>query len=227
MPRSGTSLVHQIIDSHPDVFGAGELNSLNKIVAPILNKIKDSHNDVLSSEDLSSIRHKYLKSIENFNVNEKVIIDKMPLNFRYVGFILNAIPEAKIIHMNRDAMATCWSIYKSFFNGNAYSYNQDDLGNYYGLYKDLMIYWNNLFPNKILDVNYEKLTISQEDETRKILNYCDLDWNDNCLNFHTNQTAMKTTSALQVRQKMYQGSSEAWKKYEAYLHPLINRLNSF
>jgi hypothetical protein len=149
----------------------------------------------------------------------------MPLNFRHIGFILSAFPEAKVIHMNRDPMATCWSIYKYYFNGNSYSYNQDDLAGYYGLYKDLMGFWHQLFPNKIYDACYEDLTTDQEAETRKLLKYCDLDWDESCLNFHANKRAVKTTSALQVKQKIYQGSSEVWKKYEEYLQPLIKGLN--
>jgi hypothetical protein len=154
-------------------------------------------------------------------------VDKMPLNFRYIGFILAAFPEAKIVHMNRDPMATCWSIYKYYFNGNSYSFNQDDLAQYFQMYKDLMVFWDQLFPNKIYDICYEDLTADQEMETRKLLEYCELEWDESCLNFHTNKKAVKTTSAMQVRQKIYQGSSEVWKKYEAYLQPLIKGLNYY
>ena len=226
MPRSGTSLVHQIIDSHHMVHGAGELNKLNKFVVQILRKY-DEKNKSISEMELLSVRENYLDALSGLNVPEKIIIDKMPLNFRYIGFILTAFPEAKILHMNRDPMATCWSIYKYYFNGNSYSYNQEDLAGYYGLYKDLMGFWSKLFPNKIYDVCYEDLTIAQEVETRKFLEYCELEWDENCLNFYKNKTAMKTTSALQVRQKIYQGSSEVWKKYEAYLQPLIKGLNYY
>ena len=151
----------------------------------------------------------------------------MPLNFRYIGFILSSFPEAKIIHMNRNPIATCWSIYKYEFRGNAYSFNQEDIVSYFALYKELMSFWNKLFPNKIYDVCYEDLTSDQEEETRKLLKYCELDWDESCLNFHTNKTAVKTTSSMQVRRKMYQGSSEAWKKYEAYLQPLIKGLSHY
>ena len=149
----------------------------------------------------------------------------MPINFRFVGFIIAAFPDAKIIHMKRDPMATCWSIYKYYFPGNEYSYNQEDTAAYYGLYQDLMSFWSGVYPNKMYDFLYEDLTSNQEEETRNILKYCDLDWDDNCLNFHNNNTAVKTTSAMQVKQKMYQGSSEAWKKHESYLQPLIKGLN--
>ena len=99
------------------------------------------------------------------------------------------------------------------------------MAKYFSLYEDLMKFWNKLFPNKIFDVTYEELTINQENETRDILDYCELEWDPNCLKFYENKKAVKTTSSLQVRKKMYQGSSEAWKKYEEYLQPLINSLN--
>ena len=226
MPRSGTSLVHQIIDSHNEVNGVGELNTLNKIIFPFLKDDEKVKNRI-SKNDLLSIRQQYLDALSRLNVEKNIIVDKMPLNFRYIGFILSSFPEAKIIHMNRNPMATCWSIYKYDFRGNAYSFNQEDIVNYYELYKDLMGFWNKLFPNKIYDVCYEDLTTNQELETRKLLKYCELDWDESCLNFHTNKTVVKTTSSMQVRQKMYQGSSEAWKKYEAYLQPLIKGLSHY
>jgi len=225
MPRSGTSLVHQIVDSHHEVYGAGELT----ILSPIINQFfRDYKKEVgISNEALAAIREKYLLFLAKLNIAEKIIVDKMPLNFRHVGFILTAFPEAKIIHMNRDPMATCWSIYKYYFNGNYYSYNQTDLAQYFLLYKDLMNFWHTLFPNKIYDLCYEDLTTNQEIETRKLLDYCELEWDDNCLNFYKNKGAMKTTSAFQVRQKMYQGSSEVWKQYEDYLQPLIKGLKYY
>ena len=224
MPRSGTSLVHQILDSHSKVHGAGELNYLNQAVFPFIKANNNLDKNGFSNKDLINIRNKYLDSIRNLNVNEDFIVDKMPINFRYTGFILSAIPEAKIIHIKRDSMATCWSIYKYFFTGNAYSFNQQDIADYYGFYKDIMKFWSRLFPNKIYSLNYENLTNNQQSETKKILDYCDLEWDENCLNFHKNKSSVKTTSSMQVRQKMYQGSSEKWKKYESYLLPLIKGL---
>ena len=153
----------------------------------------------------------------------------MPMNFRYIGFILSAFPEAKIVHLKRDARATCWSILKFYFDseGIGFSCDQNDIVQYYKIYSDLMSFWHELYPNQIYDICYEDLTNNQEEETRKLLEYCDLDWDENCLNFHTNKRAVKTSSALQVRKKMYQGSSDAWKKYESYLKPLIKGLESY
>ena len=151
------------------------------------------------------------------------------MNYRYTGFILSAFPEAKIVHLKRDARATCWSIYKHFFSDtkNGWAYDMIDIAEYFNFYTDMMSFWHELYPNKIYDVCYEDLTTNQEEETRKLLEYCDLEWDENCLNFHNNERAVKTASALQVRKKMYQGSSEAWKKYESYLQPLIKGLESY
>lgn len=224
MPRSGTSLVEQIIASHNEVFGSGELEFLSQILAPII-----SQDFKLNENTKKLIRNQYLSKLKVFKINEKKFTDKMPMNFRYIGFILYAFPEAKIIHLKRDARATCWSIFKSYFDsdGIGYSNDQKDLAKYYGLYSDLMSFWHELYPNQIYDICYEDLTTNQEEETRKLLAYCDLEWDKNCLNFHTNDRAVKTASTLQVRKKMYQGSSEAWKKYEPYLKPLINGLESY
>jgi len=225
MPRSGTSLVEQIVSSHSKVHGAGELEYFSAILSPIFTK----EIDVITEKDILSIRDQYLSKISSLKFTQGVVTDKMPANFRYIGLILSAFPEAKIIHLKRDARATCWSIYKYYFDslGSGFSFNQDDLAKYYGLYSEIMAFWHELFPNKVYDISYENLTTNQEEETRKLLEYCDLDWDENCLNFHENTRAVKTASALQVREKMYQGSSDAWKKYEAYLQPLIKGLKSF
>ena len=227
MPRSGTSLVHQILDCHKNVHGVGELNNLNKIVMPLLKDFDASNNKGFSENEMLSIRNDYINSLPMKGIQKNIIVDKMPINFRYIGFILSAIPEAKIIHMSRDPMATCWSVYKYEFRGNAYSFDQKDIASYYILYRDLMDFWSKLFPEKIYDLCYEDLTINQEKETRNLLKYCDLKWDENCLDFHNNKSAVKTTSSMQVRKKMYQGSSETWKKYEAYLQPLIKGLNNY
>ena len=229
MPRSGTSLVEQIIASHHAVYGAGELNTLNNLIFPIVKERSTHDTNGLSEETFLSIRQRYLDSLSRFNVTEKVITDKMPLNFRWIGFILTAFPEAKIVHLKRDARATCWSIYKHYFSGRGlgFPYNIDDLTRFYGLYTDLMAFWHQLFPDKIYDICYEDLTVNQEEETRKLLEYCELHWDENCLDFHTSKRAVKTVSKFQVRQKMYQGSSEAWKEYEEYLQPLIKALSPY
>ena len=229
MLRSGTSVVEQIISSHHKVYGAGELKNLTQIIIPILREHLTNDKTKLSKETFLSIRKQYFESLSSFNTSENVITDKWPLNFRSIGFILSAIPEAKIIHLKRDARATCWSIYKHYFSdtGNGWAYNFDDLAEFYKLYSEIMRYWHEMFPGKVYDISYEDLTTNQEDETRKLLEYCELEWDQNCLDFHKNKRAVDTASVLQVRQKMYQGSSEAWKEHEEYLQPLIKALSSY
>ena len=243
MPRSGSTLVEQIISSHHLVHGAGELFNLQDIIRPIVSdnltqgsniastligdkKINFSNAYSIPEKVFLSIRKQYLDVLSNLNVPENVITDKFPMNFFYIGFILTAFPEAKIIHTKRDARATCWSIYSHHMGFN-FGNDFDDLAGFYGLYEDLMDFWHQLFPGKIYDICYEDLTTNQEEETKKLLQYCELDWDKNCLSFHKNKRAVKTASLVQVREKMYQGSSEAWKKHEAYLKPLIKNLSSF
>ena len=225
MPRSGTSLVEQIIASHDKVHGAGELEFSSQIFSSIIAK----NSSEVDKKDFLLFRELYLAKLNALKCSKSIVTDKMPMNFRYIGLILSAFPEAKIVHLKRDARATCWSIYKNYFDsdGIGYSCDQEDLAQYYALYSDLMSFWHEQFPNQIYDICYEDLTTNQEEETRKLLEYCDLDWDESCLNFHSNERAVKTASALQVRKKMYQGSSEAWKKYEAHLQPLIQGLKSY
>jgi len=210
MPRSGTSLVEQIISSHHEVYGAGEVNNFHNIIMPIIEKHAVNENYNLKNDEFALIRKQYSNSLERFYANEKVITDKWILNFKTIGFILSAFPESKIVHLKRDARATCWSIYKHYFSdeGNRWAYDYQDLARFYKSYVGLMDYWHNLFPGKIYDISYEDLTSNQEKETRNLLKYCDLDWDENCLNFYTNTRAVKTASAVQVRNKMYQGSSD-------------------
>jgi tetratricopeptide (TPR) repeat protein len=229
MPRSGTTLVEQIISNHHKVYGGGELNTLTKLINPIIKNFIEGDITHLSKQALTFIRQEYLAMLSQFNTTERIITDKLPLNFQYIGFILLAFPEAKIVHLKRDARATCWSNFTYSFidEANGYSNNFDDLVHFYDLYRDLMDFWHEQYPNQIYDLCYEDLTNNQEEETKKLLDYCELDWDENCLKFHENKRAVKTASLLQVREKMYQGSSEVWKKYEAHIQPLIEGLKNY
>ena len=228
MPRSGTTLVEQIISSHHEVYGAGELNNLKKFTTPIFLDHANSSRKIINEEDILSLRNSYLDSLLELNFQERIVTDKMPINFRLIGYILSAIPEAKIVHVKRDARATCWSNYKHYFSsGNGFTFDQEDLSKFYGLYIEIMDFWHKLFPDKIYDLNYEKLTENQKIETEKLLKYCELDWDKKCLEFHKNDRGIHTASASQVRKKMYQGSSEAWKQYEPYIKTLIDGLKSY
>lgn len=219
MMRSGTSLVEQILASHSGVHGAGELETLNRLLAMMPDK---------APADIGHVRAAYLDDLGALDVPEIIITDKMPLNFRWIGFILSAFPDARIIHVKRDPIATCFSIFKNYFpeDGNAYAYDLADLAEYHKLYTDLMSFWYQLYPDNIYDLDYERLTENQEEETRRLLTFCDLGWEDRCLEFYKTSRMVKTTSAAQVRKRIYKGSSGAWKDYRHYLEPLITGLGN-
>ncbi len=225
MPRSGTTLVEAILGSHPDATGAGELNLLHEGMKPMLT----SQGNVADlTANLKVLRRHYLDGIEALSKGSPVIVDKMPGNFRWLGFLLKAVPEAKIIHMRRDPIATCWSNFKHFFTSSTHGYScsLQDLAQYFNLYKELMDYWRRQFPGRIYDCHYEALTEQPEELTRALLEHCQLDWDDNCLKFHEREHNVQTASANQIRQPIYRGSSEAWRKFEAQLEPLIQLLKA-
>ena len=172
----------------------------------------------------------YFKSsisyIDKLSGGAEVITDKMPINFRWIGFILAALPEAKIIHLERNPIATCWSIFKHYFSsdGNGYAFDLQDVATYWHLYSNLMAHWDRLYPGKILTVPYEDLTEDPEKWSRKIIDFSGLSWQDACVDFHLNSRAVRTASASQVKRKIYKGSSDAWRSYETNLAPLISSL---
>lgn len=225
MMRSGTTLVEQILSSHSEVYGAGELETFGQLCLPLMEEFY-ARGHRPSASELCALRKSYLSEIGKICGSEGVITDKMPVNFRWIGFILAALPEARIIHMKRDPIAVCWSIFKHYFSsdGNGYAFDLDDVAAYWHLYNDLMHHWHRLFPGQILDVPYEELTEEPERWSRKIVGFSGLSWQDKCLDFHLNSRAVKTASASQVKQKIYKGSSEAWRKYEVQLAPLIAAL---
>ncbi len=221
MPRSGTTLLEQILCSHSDVYGAGEVATLDHA----MNYMAWGASGVTMAQ-LQQLRRHYASWLQALDVEEGFVTDKAMLNFRWIGFILLAMPEARIIHIRRDARATCWSIYRHFFgsNGLGYAYDPEDVAEYYGMYLDLMAFWEQRFPGRIHHLDYEALTEAQEEQTRAVLEYCGLPWQAECLDFHRNKRAVATASSEQVRARMYQGSSDAWRRYEAWLQPMLERL---
>ena len=152
----------------------------------------------------------------------------MPQNFQYIALICAAFPKAKIIHVQRSAEATCWSNFKHYFasKGLGYSYNLSDTVRYYGLYKELKHFWSQSYSEGIYHLNYDKLTEDQDSETRGLIEYLELDWEDACLAPQNNKRSVKTASQQQVRQKVYKGSSQAWKKYEPFLNGVFDGLET-
>jgi hypothetical protein len=175
---------------------------MSNLVSNLLHPGQDSFR-ALQIDDINSLQQQYVDGIRDLGLDGKLITDKMPLNFKWIGFILAAFPTAKIIHLSRNPIAVCWSNYKTYFksSGNGFIYDLEDLVVFYDLYLDLMEYWQSLFPGHIYTLNYETLTEDQEHETRELLAYCDLNFEQACLDFYQNKAAVKTASAIQERKK--------------------------
>ena len=223
MPRSGTTLVEQIISSHLQVTGAGELNFAKQFGAAIATGITEVNN-----QSLLDFRHNYLSKLQNVSNGNLIVTDKMPQNFRYIGLLAAAFPEAKIIHVKRNPAAVCWANYKRYFVSKniGYCYAIDDVISYYKLYENLMGFWINTLNNGIYKLDYELLTVNQESETRQLIDYLDLNWDEKCLSPQNNKRNVATASNVQIRKKVYRGSSEQWKKYQPFLNGAFDSLLS-
>jgi tetratricopeptide (TPR) repeat protein len=221
MPRSGTTLVEQILSSHTEVTGAGELPHFEAF-----GKAWVSGAVNLCDESLNSFTEHYLNHLSKVSQNKPYVIDKMPQNFRFVPLILATFPNAKIIHVKRSRKAILWSNFKQCFkeNGLGYSYDLRDIINYLNLYEDLMATWHQLFPNTIHDIVYESLIADQYSETQALVDYLGLDFESELLSPHENKRRVLTASNQQVRQKIYKGSSEAWMKFRPFLKDIIGEL---
>ena len=223
MPRSGTSLLEQIISTHSEVFGAGELRIMPRIF------YDTNWNEKTSPEELFSfVRREYLSNLGKINTSKKFIVDKMPFNFFAVGFILNSIPEAKIVHMSRNPMAVCWSNYKSNFFDNIgmdYSHKLESVAEYYIIYNEMMNFWRDKYPSRLIEIDYDKFVLDYETNSKSVIAEIGLSWENKILNFYENKRVVETNSLLQVRSKVYQDSSQKWKKYEKYLNPVMEILD--
>ena len=219
MPRSGTTLVEQIISSHSEVTGAGELDFAAQFGAAIATGITEVNN-----ESLLNFRSKYLTKLKSLSNKNLIITDKMPQNFRYIGLLAAAFPEAKIIHVKRNPAAVCWANYKQYFVSKniGYCYAIDDVISYHKLYENLMDFWTNTLSNRIYKLDYELLTVNQESETRQLIEYLGLDWDEKCLSPQNNMRSVATASNVQVRKKVYRGSSEQWRKYQPFLNGALD-----
>lgn len=230
MPRSGTSLVEQIVSSHPQVYGAGELVSIARFEKTIAEHFGTStpYPECMSQCYQSvapEFAEKYLDELRAFSNDARRVTDKMPDNFMRIGLIKTLFPKAQIVHCQRNALDTCTSNYLNYFaTGNEYSFDLTDLGHYYLDYDRLMAHWNRLFSDEILTVQYEELVMNQEDISRQLIAYLGLEWDNRCLDFHKNERAVHSFSSMQVRQPIYAGSVNRWKHYEKQLAPLIEML---
>ena len=232
MPRSGTTLVEQIISSHPDVFGCDEQFFIPKII----NENFKNHNmniffkDVVKFDknNLKLFGEQYISKVEKISKGTFRTTDKLPANFFWIGFIKLILPNSKIIHCYRNPRDNCFSIYKNHFPGGNinYAYTLKEIVEYYNIYLDLINYWNVNFPKFLYNLNYENLITNSNSEIPKLINFCDLEWNKECLNFKKNNRAIHTASDVQARKNLYSSSIDSWKNYESFLSDDFEKLST-
>jgi hypothetical protein len=216
MPRSGTSLVEQILASHPDVYGAGELTFFDRAV------------DECGREHVAAVGKRYLELLDTVAPAGKRVVDKLPSNFRHAALIHLALPNARIIHCTRDALDTCFSCYTTNFTARQdFSFDLTETGRYHQAYASLVEHWHAVLPAGImLDVNYEELIADLEAGARRMLAFCGLAWDDRVLRYYETARPVRTASYRQVRQPVYASSVGAAQPYRAYLQPLIDALSN-
>jgi tetratricopeptide (TPR) repeat protein len=231
MPRSGTTLTEQIIASHPDVYGAGELQDLLRVAHRNITGTTDPivFPDNLRSLDqatLSAWGAEYITGLKQRAPDALRITDKMPANFLAIGLIHLMLPNAKIIHVKRNPVDNCVSCFTNLFRrAQEHTYDLAELGQYYALYSRLMEHWRKVLPvSAFLEVQYEDIVADQEAQARRLIDYCGLEWNAACLDFHNTKRPIRTASVTQVRQPIYTSSVERWRHYEKFLGPLLDAL---
>ena len=224
MPRSGSTLVDQIISSHSQVDGTQELPNIIKIASELNSNNQNTYPEILNELDelkLTEMGNNYLSETTWARKNAPFFIDKMPNNFIHIGLIKTILPNAKIIDTRRDPMDTCFSCYKQFFaRGQLFTYSLEDLGNYYADYIKAMNHWHNVYGKDIYTVHYDNVINKTEETIRELIDYCNLPFEKECLEFYKSSRPVKTPSAEQVRQPIYKSGLNYWKNYEKHLMPL-------
>ena len=234
MPRSGTTLCEQILSSHSKITGAGELDYLAEVldfrlIQPTENQINNLDSNIKNQDSLKTAREQYLDKLSKRDKGDSIYIcDKMPHNFIFIGLIKLILPEAKIIYCKRDPIDNCFSLYSHKFVevSHQYSYNQKMLVQYYKLHQELMKFWFKRYADDIFVLDNEELVNNQEIVSKKLIDFCDLDWEKECLDFHKNKRQVRTASIEQVRKPINNKSIGAWKKYEDYLSEMLSELKS-
>jgi tetratricopeptide (TPR) repeat protein len=223
MPRSGTTLIEQILASDPSVLGAGELTHVQDLIAERFA----GENYPRSPANPRGLGEEYIRRLGKCPPGTKHVTDKFPGNFQHIGLIRLALPNAKIIHVRRDPMDTCFSCYsKLFLNGLNYSYDLAELGHYYRMYDALMAHWRSALPQSaMLEIQYETLVTDFENQVHRIVDFCGLEWSERFLSFHEADRAVRTHSQAQVRQPLFTSSIGRWRAYEKHLKPLRDALD--
>ena len=227
MPRSGTSLVEQILASHPQIHGAGELNFMLQTCLAAIGMLRSPTAefpqclDRLSISELDGLAQMYLQPLLALRPDATRITDKMPLNFVYLGLISMLLPEARIIHCRRNPLDTCLSCHMVALSpGTEFKFDLANLGGFHRQYQRLMAHWKSVLPLAILDVDYEKLVMEPEEQSRRLIEFAGVSWNDRCLSFHKTRRPVATGSVQQVRRPMYHSSINRWQHYDKHLGPL-------
>lgn len=230
MPRSGTTLVEQIIASHPQVSGAGELDLLKAAVAgsfpPDMPGGFPGGVADMPDQAFAEAGRAYLQALHARYPGSSRVTDKMPGNFMLVGFLHMMLPKARIVHVTREPAATCLSIWKSYFRGDGhlYGYELTELADFHNLYSDMMEHWRSVLPDVVHEVRYEDFVVDQEGQSRALIDWLGLRWDDRVLAFHQADRPVRTASAAQVRKPMYGSSVDLWKRYGDRLKPMLERL---
>lgn len=226
MPRSGTTLTERILSGAPGVHPAGEIPSLGIAASAILRQVRDDGRKHLVPSDLETLAKALRSDLALYAPDRQTITCKTPLDFRWAGLALAAMPDARVVHIVRDPMETCWSNYRTCFtsNGNGFAYDQENLAAFYHLHADLMQTWQDRFPDRILTLPYAELVADFEARARRLVSFCELGWSDDCLRPDAAKNPVLTASATQVRKPVYNGNRGDWQRYEAYLAPLAKGL---
>lgn len=233
MPRTGTTLAERILSSHSDVFSAGELQdfglALKRASGSRTNRLLDADTIERGTRvDFAELGQRYLASTRPATGGTPRFVDKMPMNFLYIGFIHLALPNAKIVCLRRHPLDTCVSNFRQLFrlDHSYYGYAGDlsDTAHYYILFDRLMAHWREVLPGKVLELQYEDLVDNQEQQTRRLLEFCGLEWQDACLSFHENEAAIATASAVQAREPIYSDAKGRWKRYGNKLDAIKRQL---
>jgi tetratricopeptide (TPR) repeat protein len=226
MPRAGSTLVEQILASHPEACGAGELQILPQLLRQARSVLKTDFPEIVSTltaRQIDRLADRYLDILRSEGPTATRIVDKHLDNFMGLGLISLMLPHAKIIHIRRDPFATCLSCFAKLFNGNhlPYSYDLGELGRFYCAYERLMSHWRAVLPaGMMLEIHYEELVNDFEPQAQRIVEHCGLAWHERCHSFYRTERVVKTASALQVRQPLYATSLSKWKVYAALAQPL-------
>lgn len=226
LPRSGTTLVEKILSSHKDVSSVGEINYLNKFFST--NLIKNNEINFLKLEDINKekIANDYFDYLDNFNINSNVITDKSLGIYWYLGLIKYYFPQAKLIHCQRNIRDNYLSIIKNLFEeGEGWKFNELELVQYLNLYSKIMKFWNDKLHNDIFNINYEKLVTNNEAETKDLIKFCDLEWDENCLRHHKSKSPIKTLSVNQANKPIYNTSINISENFEKFLDKYFKQLD--